>query len=252
MDRPDISRLNKNRSIHLNIGFITALTMTIFAFNWTSYATPEEAPIMLIEDDVEIPVIRTATPKPKAIPPPPVLKVTNEIIVDEPEFVIDPIPAKVEPMIMEPVEPTVDLPIPIIEPVKSIPVPPVPVEKEPVKDLPFVSVEEMPRFPGCEIVGTSRAEKEACAVNKLLNYLGNNIKYPALAREAGVEGTVVLSFIVGKEGEIEDVKVVKSLGAGCSAESVRVAKKMPQWTPGKQRGKPVRVKYHLPVKFRLK
>lgn len=250
MDRPDISRLSKNRSIHLNIGFVTALTVTIFAFNWTSYATPEKPTLVIVEDDMEIPVIRTATLKPKAIPPPPVLKVTNEVIIDEPEFITEPLPTVVEPTI-EPVEPVVDLPVPTIEPVKNKPIAVAPVEKEPESELPFLVVEEMPRFPGCEEVGQTKEQKEKCAINRLLNFLGNNIKYPQMAKEAGIEGTVVLSFIVGKKGEIEDVKVLKSLGGGCSAESVRVAKKMPNWTPGKQRGKPVKVKYHLPVKFRL-
>lgn len=252
MDRPDISKLNKNRSIYLKLGFIIALTSVIYAFNWTSFPKPENVVEFELPDVEDIPVIRTATPKQKTLPPPPVISITEKIIPDEPDFTEDPIPEKV------PLEVTVETkemvetpPMPVVEDVIKKPIPvPVPPEPEPEDEI-VVSAEEMPRFPGCEEVGRTKKEKLDCSINKLLNYLGNQIKYPSIARENGVTGVVVLSFVVSKKGKIKDITVVKDIGAGCGQESIRVVKKMPDWIPGKQRGRPVNVKYHLPVRFNL-
>jgi protein TonB len=94
-----------------------------------------------------------------------------------------------------------------------------------------------------------------CGSKKLLEFIYKNIKYPAIARENGVEGTVVVQFVVEKDGSIEAAKVVRDIGAGCGEESLRVVelmnKKNLKWTPGKQRGRAVRVQFNLPVKFRL-
>lgn len=102
--------------------------------------------------------------------------------------------------------------------------------------------------------GTDK-EKEACAKEKMLQYIYKNLKYPAIARENGVEGMTVLQFVVSETGKVEDVNVVRDIGAGCgeAAKKVVVAmNNLPQkWTPGKQRGRPVKVLYTLPVKFRL-
>ena len=101
----------------------------------------------------------------------------------------------------------------------------------------FQVVEQMPEFPG--------------GMEALLQYLGKNIKYPASAQENGIQGKSIIEFVVNKDGSIVDPKVIKSLDAACDKEAMRVIKAMPKWTPGKQRGKPVRVKYTVPVSFRL-
>lgn len=85
----------------------------------------------------------------------------------------------------------------------------------------------------------------------MLKFIYDNIQYPGIARENGVEGTVVVQFVVEKDGSITDVKVIRDIGAGCGAEAMRVVNKMPKWNPGKQRGRPVRVQFNLPVKFKL-
>ena len=82
-------------------------------------------------------------------------------------------------------------------------------------------------------------------------FLGKNIKYPALAKESGIQGRVFINFVVEIDGSITDVKVLRGIGGGCDEEAVRVVESMPKWKPGKQRGKPVRVSYNLPVKFTL-
>ncbi|MFD1185545.1 energy transducer TonB [Pontibacter rugosus] len=109
---------------------------------------------------------------------------------------------------------------------------------EVVEEKPYTYVEQMPTFPGGE--------------SEMLKYLGKNIRYPAAAQRAGVEGLVVLSFVVGRTGEISEIQVIKNLGAGTDEEAMRVVKSMPKWTPGKQNGRAVPVRYTLPVRFAIK
>ena len=112
------------------------------------------------------------------------------------------------------------------------------IEEEDIQEAEiFTIVEEMPDFPG----GTQ----------KLADYLAKNIKYPQMARESGIQGRVFISFVVETDGSVSNVNVMRSLGGGCDEEAVRVVKSMPKWKPGKQRGKPVRVSYILPVNFKL-
>ena len=115
---------------------------------------------------------------------------------------------------------------------------PVQREEEVVEEQIFTIVEDMPAFPGGEA--------------EMRKYLGKSIKYPQMAQDAGISGTVFLTFEVDKDGKIKDVKVLRGIGGGCDEEAIRVVKAMPQWTPGKQRGKPVRVQFTLPVKFTLR
>jgi protein TonB len=101
----------------------------------------------------------------------------------------------------------------------------------------FDVVEEMPQFPG----GSAA----------LFEYLNKNIKYPVVAEENGVQGRVVVTFVVERDGSITDVKVVRSVDPSLDKEAARVVKSMPRWNPGKQNGSAVRVKYTVPVTFRL-
>lgn len=115
--------------------------------------------------------------------------------------------------------------------------------------------DQMPRFPGCEDGAGDNNTKKACADKNLLAFIYANIQYPAAARELGVEGMAVITFVVEKDGSITDIKVLRDPGAGCGKEAQRVVKKMndldKKWTPGKQRGRTVKVRYNLPVKFKL-
>lgn len=101
----------------------------------------------------------------------------------------------------------------------------------------FDVVEQMPSFPGGNAA--------------LMNYLGQNIKYPVIAEENGIQGRVIVQFVVGKDGHISDVRVAKSVDPSLDKEAVRVVKGMPRWIPGKQNGQAVTVRYTLPVTFRL-
>jgi protein TonB len=106
-----------------------------------------------------------------------------------------------------------------------------------VDDVPLEVVEQMPTFPGGD--------------SELFSYLSKNIKYPTIAQENGIQGTVYMRFAVSKSGDIEKVEVIRSLDNSCDKEAVRVVKSMPRWIPGKQNGANVAVWYTLPVKFKL-
>ena len=116
-------------------------------------------------------------------------------------------------------------------------------------------VEQIPRLPGCENESGGETAKKQCADKKMLEFIYKNIKYPAIARENGVEGTCVIQFVVEKDGSVTDARVVRDIGAQCGDEALRVVNLMNsqgiKWTPGKQRGRPVRVQFNLPVKFKL-
>jgi periplasmic protein TonB len=84
-----------------------------------------------------------------------------------------------------------------------------------------------------------------------MKFLQDNIKYPQMARESGIQGTVYVTFVVERNGSVTDVKILRGIGGGCDEEAVRVVQNMPKWEPGKQRGKPVRVQFNMPIKFTL-
>ena len=115
--------------------------------------------------------------------------------------------------------------------------PPPPAPKPEVATKVFDVVEEMPSFPGGQ--------------GALMQYLASNIKYPVVAQENGIQGRVIVSFVVERDGSISDVKVARSVDPSLDREAQRVVKSMPKWKPGKQNGSAVRVKYTVPVVFRL-
>lgn len=110
-------------------------------------------------------------------------------------------------------------------------------EQEEVDELPIL-VEKKPEYPGGEAA--------------MYKFIDKHIKYPKKARKEGIEGIVYVQFIIDKEGNITKAKVIKGIGYGCDEEALRVVNKMPKWTPGTQRGKPVQVTFTLPFNFKLK
>ena len=112
------------------------------------------------------------------------------------------------------------------------------VEEEMEEEEVFVVVEDDPEFPG--------------GVDSMKTFIERNLVYPQLAKDNKIEGKVYVTFVVEKDGSISGVKVLRDIGYGCGAEAIRVVMKMPKWKPGKQRGKPVRVQYNLPIVFKLK
>ena len=119
----------------------------------------------------------------------------------------------------------------------ATPPPPPPAPKPEVSNKVFDVVEEMPSFPGGQ--------------GALMSFLNSNIKYPVVAQENGVQGRVIVGFVVERDGSITDVKIMRSVDPSLDREAQRVVKAMPRWKPGKQNGSAVRVKYTVPVVFRL-
>ncbi len=119
----------------------------------------------------------------------------------------------------------------------------------------YIAVDEPPRFPACEDLDTTLEAKTRCAEEMLLRFLAHNIAYPLEARQQGIEGTVVLSFVVEPDGRLSHLKLERDIGGGCGAEALRIVRAMMEsdmrWVPGKLAGKPVRTRYTLPVRFRL-
>lgn len=142
----------------------------------------------------------------------------------------------------------------------QIPPPPPPPPTEMFRNQTvYKLVDEMPRFPGCENNGLADKELQQCSMKEMLTFIYGNIKYPKSARDAGIEGTAVVSFIVGTDGELLESEVVRNpstdelgqVAKDIEMELLKLTSEMPQWIPGKQQGKDVQVRFHLPVKFRL-
>lgn len=112
------------------------------------------------------------------------------------------------------------------------------VQEEPVEEKPINFAEVMPKFPGGE--------------EAMQKYIYDNLKYPVVAQESGVQGRVTLRFVVTKDGSISDVQVVRGIDPSCDREALRVVKSMPRWLPGQQNGKNVPVYFTLPIVFKLK
>jgi len=109
--------------------------------------------------------------------------------------------------------------------------------KTPVQEQTFTFADEMPQFPGGD--------------QKMYEFISQNTVYPDSAKKHGIEGRVVVRFIVKKDGSISDPQIMKSASHGLNEEAIRVVKLMPKWTPGKQNGKPVSVYFMLPIQFKL-
>lgn len=212
--------LEKRKSSFMWLGMVFALAIVLVAFEWKVFEKTQTDLGDLDLDLIEEEIIPQSIQKPPPPPPPPAPTTVIEIVDDEEEIE--------EELEIEDLEIDQDTEIEFIEAV----------EEEVVEEEIFTIVEDMPSFPGGEA--------------KLFEYLGKNIKYPQIAKEAGISGIVYVNFVVGTNGKINDVKVLRGIGGGCDEEAIRVVKNMPQWTPGKQRGKPVKVSYNLPIRFSLK
>jgi len=233
-----------------NVGLLVAVGITILAFSWTQYdkVIDLEGYLDDLEEEIEVEPPRTAEPPPPPPPPPPpvIEEVPEEEIEEEEEVEFVDNSLEEEEEVIAPPEPEV------VE--EKAPPPPPPPPPEPEVEEIFTVVEEMPRFPGCEDE-PDKAARKSCSDRALLTFVQGNIKYPPIARENGVEGVTVIKFYVDKDGTVKAPELLKDIGAGCGKEAMRVVNMMNKegikWVPGKQRGKPVKVYFNLPVRFKL-
>ena len=215
--------LEDKKIIYVLMGLIFVLSLCYVALEWTEkevtkYEVTDSE--FLFEEEVEIQQTSQETPPP---PPPPAVQEVEVLNVVEDNVETESIEINTED--------DKEAEVVIAAPVEA------PVEEE-EEEVVFVVVESMPEFPG----GTQA----------LFKYLSENVKYPVIAQENGIQGRVICQFVVNKDGSIVDVEVVRSGGdPSLDQEAVRVIKSMPKWKPGKQRGKAVRVKYTVPVNFKL-
>lgn len=227
---------NRNLLIAILIT-ITVIALMVYGPAIVQMLTPEEVvekapPKKLVYTDLSAP-----PPIDKPKPPPP------QIQLPKLQKVIKFVPPKVvkEEVVEE---------VPTIEEIKQNEVAAVEVEgteevvfEEPVQQVVedenkiFMVVEQQPEFEG--------------GYEAMMNFIRKNMRYPASARRMGIDGTVYVSFVVGKDGTINDVKVLRGISADCDKEAVRVVQMMPPWKPGKQNGKAVFVRFNLPIKFKL-
>jgi protein TonB len=111
--------------------------------------------------------------------------------------------------------------------------------------------ETMPMFSGCHNLGLTKKEETTCAEKRMLQFIYNNIRYPEADRKRGTEGRALVSFVIEKDGSVQDIKVLRGITKTIKQECLRVVNKMPKWIPGTQDGEPVRVQFSLPISFKL-
>ena len=216
--------LESKKLIFAQIGLIIALALVLVAFEWKSYDKKEIEVWKRKVSEIPMDIIPITEQKDKPLP---VLQkqITALNIVDNEEEIKDDI---IE------IDAEADQNTEIEEYV------PIEIEEEEEVEEPdfFRVVESMPSFPGGDVAR--------------IRFLKNNLQYPTMARETGIQGRVYITFIVEKDGSLTNIVISKSIGGGCDEEAIRIVKAMPKWIPGKQRGKPVRVQLALPVKFTLR
>ena len=216
--------LESKKSTWLLVGYVIVLAFMFVAFEWTKrdikIDTSQAVADLVFEEEI-IPI--TEQPEQVTPPPPeaPAIAETLTIVEDDADVEETAIVSSEE--LNQAVE------------IKYVPV--AVEEEEPEEQTIFEVVENMPDFPGGQAA--------------LMQYLAKNIKYPTIAQENGTQGRVIVQFVVNKDGSIVDAKVVRSVDPYLDKEALRVINTMPKWKPGMQRGKPVRVKFTVPVMFRL-
>ena len=225
--------LSRNSSLYFVIGLSLILLISWKAIEWRTYEKvyAYEALNVEDEDDEEIPITeQLKTPPPPPPPPPPAPEVI-EVVEDEEE---------VEETVIESTETNEDEIIEVEE---------VEIEEEfEDVDVPFAVIEDVPIFPGCENV--AKSERRNCFQEQMNKHIRKNFRYPEIAQEMGIQGRVYVNFIIAKDGSISNVRM-RGPDKNLEKEAQRIISKLPTMTPGKQRGRPVRVPFSIPITFRL-
>ena len=219
--------LQKNSSLYFVIGLAFVLFFSWQAIEWKTYKKTFDYEALDVDEDEdeEIPI----TEQIKTPPPPPPAPQVIEIVEDEED---------VEETVIESTETNEEEIVEIVE---------VEEEEEDV-DVPFAVIEDVPIFPGCE--GVAKSERRNCFQEKMNKHIRKNFRYPEIAQEMGIQGRVYVNFIISKDGSITNIRM-RGPDKNLEKEAERIISKLPQMTPGKQRGRAVRVPFSIPITFRL-
>ena len=220
----DRVNLDKKRGIFFEIGLILALGLVLLAFEWTS--KPEEVKGFEREETAEIiqesvPVTRQQ--KQRRPPPPPPPKTTEVIQIVDNDVVLQ------DELNLQTTEADQETRVTIDAFMK---------DEEEEEDQIFVKVEDMPEFRGG-------------GVDAFRRYIQKHLDYPVMAAENGIEGTVYLQFVVNKDGSISDVSILRGVDPALDEEAKTTVQEAPDWEPGRQRGRPVRVMFSIAIAFRI-
>ena len=219
--------LQKNSSLYFVIGLAFVLFFSWQAIEWKTYKKTFDYEALDVDEDEdeEIPI----TEQIKTPPPPPPAPQVIEIVEDEED---------VEETVTESTETNEE------ENVETVEVE----EEEEDVDVPFADIEDVPIFPGCE--GVAKSERRNCFQEKMNKHIVRNFRYPEIAQEMGIQGRVYVNFIISKDGSITNIRM-RGPDKNLEKEAERIISKLPQMTPGKQRGRAVRVPFSIPITFRL-
>ncbi|MEQ8421568.1 MAG: energy transducer TonB [Arenibacter algicola] len=225
--------LTRNSGLYFVIGLVLVMALTYIAFEWKTYDDENNFDYtMNVEDtlDEEVPMTeQIKTPPP---PPPPAAPEIIEVVEDEEE---------VEETVIESTETSQE------EEVIEV----ADVEVEEVEediDVPFAVIEDVPIFPGCE--NEPKNKLRDCFNSMMQKHIGKNFRYPEIAQEMGVQGRVNVMFVIQKDGSIGNVRM-RGPDKNLEEEAARIISKLPKMTPGKQRGRAVRVPFSIPITFKL-
>tara|TARA_B100000242_G_C43030966_1_gene480299 strand:- start:1129 stop:1830 length:702 start_codon:yes stop_codon:yes gene_type:complete len=222
--------LNNKSSFYFAIGLFLVLFISWRAIefkNWDDDGYGYIALDVENDDDEEIPITeQIKTPPP---PPPPPAPEIIEIVEDEEE---------IEETIIESTETDQEE---IVEEVEVV-------EEDLDLDVPFAIIEDVPLFPGCERVAKSK--RRDCFQEKIQQHIRKNFRYPEIAQEMGIQGRVFVQFTISKDGSISGIRT-RGPDKNLEKEADRIISKLPRMTPGKQRGRPVRVPFSVPITFKL-
>lgn len=217
--------LEGTKTMSIMMGIVIALAIMFVGFEWGSkdvqVFSSDGVADVIAEEEIEITRPEDIPPPP---PPPPAPVVVEELNIVSDDVELD----QVELFSSEDDQHSAQVQTYVPTAVEE--------EEESAQTI-FTVVEKMPEFPGGEL--------------ELLKYLNKNIKYPVIAQENGVQGRVTCAFVVNQDGSIVDAEVMRGVDPSLDKEALRVISTMPKWKPGMQRGKPVRVKYTVPVTFKL-
>lgn len=223
--------VGRNSSLYFMIGLAAVLGIVYASMEWKKYDNSSDYDIALnVEDQLDEEVPMTEQIKTPPPPPPPAAPEVIEVVEDEEE---------VEETVIESTESSQEEEVMDIEDV----------EVEEVDEdisVPFAVIEDVPVFPGCE----GASNKKACFQEMMQKHIRKNFRYPEIAQEMGVQGRVAVMFTIMKDGSIGGIRM-RGPDKNLEAEAMRIIKKLPKMTPGKQRGRAVKVPFSIPINFKL-